>query len=61
MAKCAFCQKGPRFGHHRSHSMRATRKVWRPNIFQRSLVIDGERRRVYVCARCLRTMTKHMA
>ncbi len=58
MAKCALCNKGPQFGHNRSHSMRATRKVWKPNVFKRNLVIDGELRSVYVCTRCLRTMTK---
>ena len=38
--------------------MRATRKMWKPNVFKRSIVIDGELRSVYVCTRCLRTMTK---
>ena len=58
MAKCAICNKGPQFGNNRSHSMRATRKMWKPNVFKRSVMIDGELRSVYVCTRCLRTMTK---
>ena len=58
MAKCAVCGKGPQFGNNRSHSMRATRKMWKPNVFKRNLVIDGEVRSVYICTRCLRTMTK---
>lgn len=58
MAKCGVCGKGPRFGNNRSHSMRATRRMWKPNVFKRNLVIDGERRSVSICTRCLRTMTK---
>jgi len=38
--------------------MRATPKMWKPNVFKRNLVIDGERRSVHICTRCLRTMTK---
>ena len=58
MAKCAVCGKGPQFGNNRSHSMRATRRMWKPNIFKRNLVIEGEVRSVSMCTRCLRTMTK---
>ena len=58
MAKCAVCGKGPLFGNNRSHSMRATRRTWKPNIFKRNLVIDGEVRSVSICTRCLRTMSK---
>ncbi len=58
MAKCAMCGKGPQFGHNRSHSMRATRKVWKPNVSRRNLVINGERQRINVCTRCLRTLHK---
>ncbi len=58
MAKCAVCGKGPQFGNNRSHSMRATRRMWKPNVFKRNLVIDGELRSVRICTRCLRTMSK---
>ena len=55
MAKCAVCGKGPQFGNNRSHSMRATRKMWKPNVSRRKLVINGEKQRVNVCTRCLRS------
>ena len=58
MAKCGVCGKGPQFGNNRSHSMRATRRMWKPNVFKRNLVIDGELRSVRICTRCLRTMSK---
>ncbi len=58
MAKCSVCGKGPQFGHNRSHSLRATNRMFKPNVFKRRMVIDGETKRVYICARCLRTAVK---
>ena len=58
MAKCQVCGKGPLFGHNRSHSMRATRKISQPNVFKRNILIKGEEKRVNICARCLRTQMK---
>ena len=55
MAKvCHVCAKGPAFGNSRSHSMRATRRRFDPNL-QRVRIDDaGTPRRVYVCTRCLK-------
>ena len=58
MAKCEYCGKGPMFGHNRSHALNATRKLFRPNIQQRRLIIDGEERKYKLCTRCIRTMEK---
>ena len=56
MAKvCYSCGKVPAFGNSRSHSMAATRRRFNPNL-QKVRIKDGERtRRVYVCARCLKS------
>jgi large subunit ribosomal protein L28 len=55
MAKvCYSCGKGPAFGNARSHSLRATRRRWNPNL-QRVRIQEGSSiRRVYVCASCLK-------
>lgn len=58
MAKCNVCGKGPQFGHNRSHALNATRKISQPNVFKKSLMIDGERKRMNVCTRCIRTLEK---
>lgn len=58
MAKCHVCGKGPQFGHNRSHALNATRKISQPNVFKKHLVVDGETKRMNVCARCIRTMQK---
>jgi len=58
MAKCEICNKGPQFGHNRSHAMNATKRMFKPNIQKRNLVISGEARKVKICTRCIRTLEK---
>ena len=55
MAKvCHVCSKGPAFGNSRSHSMRATKRRFEPNLQKVRAIVDGSPRRVYVCTRCLK-------
>lgn len=61
MAKCEKCNKGPMFGHNRSHSMRATPRTFQPNVMRRRISIDGKNRQIYICTRCIRTLTKTRA
>ena len=56
--KCDLCGKSARFGYSVSHSKRHTKRRWLPNIHRVSLVIDGRRRRLNLCTRCLRTQHK---
>ncbi len=58
MAKCDVCGKGPQFGHNVSHSMRHTKRRWNSNIQHKRLVADGVERRVFICAKCIKTMQK---
>ncbi|MCX7706678.1 MAG: 50S ribosomal protein L28 [Anaerolineae bacterium] len=58
MAKCQICGKGPQFGHNVSHSMRHTKRRWNPNIQHMRLSVDGREQRLYVCAKCIKTMQK---
>ena len=62
MAKmCYSCGKKPSFGNARSHSLRATRRRWNPNL-QKVRVQDGSTtRRVWVCASCLKGFKVHKA
>jgi large subunit ribosomal protein L28 len=57
MAKvCHSCGKRPAFGNSRSHSMVATRRRFNPNLQKvRIQEENGRTRRVYVCARCLKS------
>lgn len=58
MAKCEVCGKSPQFGHNVSHSMRHTKRQFKPNI-QRVKVMEGGRLvSKYMCTRCIRNMGK---
>ena len=58
MAKCDMCGKGPQFGHNVSHSKSATKRQFKPNIQRVRVKIDGQRRQMHLCTRCLRTLNK---
>jgi large subunit ribosomal protein L28 len=58
MAKCDICGKGVQFGNNVSHSKRATRRQFRPNIQRVRVKVNDQMRRMHVCTRCLRTLNK---
>lgn len=58
MAKCEKCGKAPMFGQNVSHSKKATKRQFKPNIKRVRIEVDGQVRRMYLCTRCLRTMNK---
>lgn len=58
MAKCELCGKGPQFGHNVSHSNRATKRRFNPNIQRVRVMWEGKLQRMYLCTRCLRTLNK---
>ncbi len=57
--KCDITGKGKQFGHNVSHSMRATPKVWKPNLQTKTLVLDGQKVRVKLAASTIRTLKKY--
>lgn len=58
MAKCICCDKGTTFGNQlsitRSHISKRTSKPVKPNLRTVKAIINGEPKRVTVCAKCLR-------
>ena len=55
MAKvCYSCGKKPSFGNARSHSLRATRRRWNPNLQKVRIQEGAAAKRVWVCASCLK-------
>jgi large subunit ribosomal protein L28 len=58
MAKCEKCGKGPQFGHNVSHSKRATKRRFDPNVQRVRVMVDGKERRMRLCTRCLRTLQR---
>jgi large subunit ribosomal protein L28 len=59
MAKrCDVCGKGPMSGNQISFSHRVTHRRFMPNVSKRTLVYEGRKQKIMVCANCLRTLNK---
>ena len=58
MAICEVSGKGKMYGHNVSFSQHKTRKVFKPNVQKRTLVIDGRKVKVNISASALRTLKK---
>ena len=52
---CDICGKKPLVGNNVSHANNKTKKVSRPNLQEVHAVINGQRRKVKVCTRCIRS------
>lgn len=59
MAKCAICEKtishGNKISIARSHVSRRANRTWKPNIRSVKAIVDGEVKKIPVCAKCLRS------
>ncbi|HEY8436880.1 MAG TPA: 50S ribosomal protein L28 [Haloplasmataceae bacterium] len=56
MAKvCYVTGRRTRSGNKRSHSNRATKRTWKPNLQKVRILVDGKPKRVYVSARALKS------
>ena len=59
MAKCEICDKSINFGNKlsitRSHISKRTTRTWKPNLRTVKLIVDGQPKKVKVCAKCLRS------
>lgn len=58
MAVCEISDKGKMYGHNVSFSQHKTRKVFKPNVQKRTLIVDGKKIRVNVATSTLRTLKK---
>lgn len=58
MAMCELCGKTRTFGHNVSHSKRRTNRDWLPNVQSKVVMVGDTPRRMDICTRCLRTLTK---
>jgi len=57
-SKCDLCGKTIKFGDNISHSKHHTQRDWIPNVHPATIEIGGEKKRVNLCTRCLRTQQK---
>ena len=58
MAKCAIFEKTVSYGNKlsitRSHISKRSPRTWKPNLRSVKAEVDGEVKRISVCAKCLR-------
>ncbi len=51
---CEVCGKGPGTGNRVSNANNRTKRRFMPNLQRVRVVVDGSRRRMRVCTRCLK-------
>jgi len=52
---CEICGKGPRSGNNVSHAHNLTKRKWYPNLQRVHAIVNGVRKRIRVCTRCIRS------
>lgn len=58
MQVCEITGKGKQFGHNVSFSQRHTKKVWKPNLQKKTLIIDGKKVQMKISTQAIRTLKK---
>ena len=58
MAICEISGKGKMYGHNVSFSQHKTRKVFKPNIQKKTILIGGKKLKINVSTTALRTLKK---
>ena len=59
MAKCEICEKTQTWGNRisiaRSHVSRRAKRTWKPNLRTVRIELNGEKKKMHICAKCLRS------
>lgn len=58
MQKCELTGKGKQYGHNVSFSLRRTKKVWKPNLQTKTVIVDGKKVRMKLSTQAIRTLKK---
>ncbi len=58
MQRLDFDKKGKQYGSNVSFSQRHTKKVWKPNLQTKTLVIDGKKTKMKVSTSAIRSLRK---
>ncbi|MEI6237281.1 MAG: 50S ribosomal protein L28 [Candidatus Saccharibacteria bacterium] len=58
MHKCDITGKGKQFGNSVSFSQRHTKKVWKPNLQTKTIVVDGRKVKLRISTQAIRTLKK---
>lgn len=58
--RCGNCGKGIMYGHNVSHAKNRTRKIFKPNLHNAKIVVNGIGKRMKLCTKCLRILKGKM-
>jgi large subunit ribosomal protein L28 len=58
MQKCDISGKGKQYGNNVSFSQRHTKKVWKPNLQNKTVVVDGKKVQLKLATQTIRTLKK---
>lgn len=58
MQKCQLTGKGKQYGSNVSFSQRHTKKVWKPNLQKKTIMVDGKKLTLKVSTQAIRTLKK---
>lgn len=58
MQKCDITGKGKQFGNNVSFSQRHTKKVWKPNLQTKTVIVDGKKIQLKLSTQAIRTLKK---
>lgn len=59
MQKCELTGKGKQFGHNVPFSQKKTKKVWKPNLQSKTVVVDGKKVKMKLSTQAIRTLKKN--
>lgn len=58
MQVCDITGKGKQYGNNVSFSLRRTKKVWKPNLQTKTIIVDGKKIKLKVSTQAMRTLKK---
>jgi large subunit ribosomal protein L28 len=58
MAKCERCGKTTTFGQSRSHSMKSTKRTFKPNLQKIKLLENGRLVQKTLCTKCIKRLAR---
>jgi large subunit ribosomal protein L28 len=58
MRVCQLSGKSTMKGNNVSHSNRRTKRVWKPNLQSKNIVIDGVKYKIRACAKYIKRMNR---
>ncbi|MCB9819877.1 50S ribosomal protein L28 [Candidatus Nomurabacteria bacterium] len=57
-SRCDLTGKGKQYGHNVSFSLRRTKRVFKPNLQKKTLVVDGKKVTMNLSTQAIRTLKK---